>query len=82
MTPESRDSLLIETMAAILGIPAGSIDDDTSTDTVEGWDSITHLNLVIALEETFSVSFSPEESLGITSVRMMKLLLDEKMAGV
>lgn len=80
MTTVSRDTLLAETISAVLEIPPGDVDDETSSDTVESWDSVTHLNLVIAVEETFQVSFSPEESLEMTSVRLMKLLLDEKLA--
>lgn len=32
-----------------------------SSDDVENWDSLGHLNLVLALEQEFRVRFSPEQ---------------------
>ena len=34
---------------------------DSSPETVESWDSVHHLNLVLALEEEYGFEFSPEE---------------------
>ena len=31
------------------------IDDNTSTNTVERWDSLNHLNLILALEKEFDI---------------------------
>jgi acyl carrier protein len=77
MTP-SQIQTLHSTIAAVLGIAESAITDDTSPDTVKGWDSVKHLNLVMALEEAFNVSFSPEETMEMTSVKLMRLILEEK----
>lgn len=45
----------------IFGVPAERLTAASSPDTVENWDSVQHLNLVLALEERFSVQLSPEE---------------------
>lgn len=42
---------------------------DLDVNTVLGWDSMNHLNLIIALEESFSVSFTTEEVIQMTSVK-------------
>ena len=34
---------------------------ESSPETVESWDSVHHLNLVLALEEEYGFEFSPEE---------------------
>ena len=34
---------------------------DSSPETIENWDSVHHLNLVLALEEEYGFEFSPEE---------------------
>lgn len=34
---------------------------EVSPDTVVNWDSLNHLNLVLALEQEFGIQFSPEE---------------------
>jgi len=45
----------------ILGIPADKISAVSSPETIESWDSVQHLNLVLALEEKFGVQFEPED---------------------
>ena len=77
MTPEQHDKLR-QTLSAVLGIPADRINDDTSPDNVPAWDSVMHLNLVLALEEAFATSFTPEETLEMTSAKLIRLILEEK----
>lgn len=50
-----------ELMAVILNVDASKIDDGTSMDNTPGWDSANHINLVLALEEEFSISFEVSE---------------------
>ena len=45
-----------EILADILGIDALRINDATAFDRTPGWDSANHLNLVVALEEEFSIT--------------------------
>jgi len=68
-------------IATVLGIPADSISDDTSMDTVESWDSINHMNLVLAIEEEFAVSIPDEDAANITSYPLIRLVLDEQLKG-
>ena len=46
-------------------------------DTVSQWDSVKHLNLVLAIEDTFNVSLTEEQSLEILSFPLIKLVLAE-----
>ena len=48
-------------MAIVLNLDAARIDDGTSMDNTPGWDSANHINLVLALEEEFSISFEVSE---------------------
>jgi acyl carrier protein len=45
----------------IFGIPADGITAESSPETVENWDSMQHLNLVLAIEEKFGVQLDPED---------------------
>ncbi len=45
----------------IFGIPADKIMAESSPQTIEKWDSMQHLSLVLAVEEKFGVQFDPEE---------------------
>ncbi|HMB84295.1 MAG TPA: acyl carrier protein [Terriglobales bacterium] len=45
----------------IFGIPADKITAESSPETIDNWDSMQHLNLVLTIEEKFGVQFEPED---------------------
>jgi acyl carrier protein len=47
--------------ADVLEVSAAKISADSSPETNDTWDSVHHLNLVLALEQEFAVQFEPEE---------------------
>ena len=50
-----------EILADILGIDITQINDSTAFDRTPGWDSANHINLVVALEEEFSIALDVTE---------------------
>jgi acyl carrier protein len=40
-----------------------------SIENVEGWDSMAHVGLILALQREFGVSISPADALELTSVK-------------
>lgn len=55
-------------VATVLGVPATDIADDIGPATYAEWSSIKHLQLLIAVEENYSLSFSREEIRSVRSV--------------
>ena len=49
-------SALSEVVAQAFGVEPDGIDESSSPETVEGWDSMGHLNLIAALEKRFNIS--------------------------
>jgi acyl carrier protein len=47
--------------ADVLEVPAANISLQSSPESLDTWDSVHHLNLVLALEQEFNVQFEPEE---------------------
>jgi acyl carrier protein len=47
-------------MAQVFQIEAASIVADTSPESVERWDSLKHMQLVMALEDEFGIEFPDE----------------------
>ncbi|MCF3630721.1 MAG: acyl carrier protein [Rhodospirillales bacterium] len=64
-------------IADILKIDAAIIGEDTSVDTVEQWDSLRHLNLVLALEAEFDISFTEEQTVEILNYPLIRIVLEE-----
>lgn len=63
-----REEAIRQIMAEVLEIPADSIASDASMQTMGAWDSIHHLQLILALENGLDVSFTPDETVEITSL--------------
>lgn len=64
-------------------IKSEDFSQDLDVNTVLGWDSMNHLNLIIALEESFNVSFTTEEVILMTNVKAIIEILrgkDERRA--
>ena len=68
-------------MATILRVPASEISDSSSMDTIATWDSLAHMNLVLAIEEEFDVSIPDDEAANVTSFKLLVLVLDELTMG-
>lgn len=52
---------LKQIMAAIFNVDVASINDDSSSDSISSWDSLKHMNLILAIEEEFNLSLSDDE---------------------
>jgi acyl carrier protein len=72
--------LLRKTVSSVLQVSESDISDESSPETLPGWDSVMHLNLVMAVEEAFGVEFTPEEMLEMKSVGMIRAMVERKQA--
>ncbi len=48
--------------------PSLEISDSTTAKDVEEWDSLTHINLIVAAEKAFGVSFTTKEVKALANV--------------
>ena len=48
---------------------------------VEGWGSLTHITLIMAIEDEFDIKFSTREVMGFQNVGEMLACLQGKLAG-
>lgn len=73
-TTEER---LKNVMSAVFEVPAETINDESSADTIESWDSLRHLNLILALEEEFEVSIPDEEVGNLVNFKLINLVIND-----
>ena len=73
---EILDERIKDIMAGVFGIDAESINEDSSQSTIEQWDSIKTLDLVVSLEEEFDVSIPIEEVGNMTSFKKIISLIE------
>jgi acyl carrier protein len=72
------DDKLRKIISEILAVAEDLIDSTTSTETQPKWDSLRHMNLILAIEDEFSVRFSDEEIPLLTSVAAIEKALAKR----
>jgi acyl carrier protein len=72
------DRRLRTVLATMLHIPDTEITPALSSETLEQWDSIAHMNIMLALEDAFGVNFSDAEIMDHRSYRALSTLIAKK----
>ena len=53
--------------------------DDLTAEDVENWDSLTHINLIVAIEKEFRIRFTTAEVSGLKNVGELEVLVAAKV---
>ena len=72
---------LTKLISDILNIDADKIIDDLSIKEVPSWDSLKHIELIVAIEQDFNIQLSFDEIASMQSVRKIKEVIDKKIIG-
>lgn len=71
----------LRTLAAdILEVEPAELNEESSPETVESWDSVQHLNLILAIEEQYDIQLDPEEIGGISNLGGLAELVEKAKA--
>jgi acyl carrier protein len=65
-------------MAATFRVPASRVPDDASPQNVAGWDSLGHIELMLALEMEFKVPLPTEAIIELVSLEAIEGFLRER----
>lgn len=68
MEMESIRNQVQDIFRDILDLESLTLGDDTQASDVDGWDSLTHIQLIVAIEKEFKVKFSSKEILSWKNV--------------
>lgn len=84
MDTAALDARLLDdltTLAAdVLRVPRSQIDMESTPQRIENWDSIEHVNLLVAIEQQFGVEFDPDEMAQMDSIGKIGETLSRKLA--
>lgn len=67
---------LKEIVATVFEIDPDSVNENTSTETVEAWDSMNHMNLIIAVEEEFGIKIFDDDAVELLSFSELSSYLE------
>jgi acyl carrier protein len=57
-----------EIFALVMDLPEAEVDGKLTPETVANWDSLTHMTLINALEDSLAIRFSEDAIASMTSV--------------
>lgn len=69
---------LLEIFAEGLGLNPDALDEESSPDTVEEWDSLAAMNLVTLIEDTFEVSLGTRDIMKMRTIALARSVLKAK----
>lgn len=80
-SPSDLTSRVIAVAADVFGVPSESLSVSSTPETVEAWDSISHLNLMLSVEQTFDTAIQPERMPELTSIEKLIAEIQQLQGG-
>lgn len=82
MSLQQVPSSLRDIVADTLEISPEQVTPETSTDSVENWDSFRHLQIVLSVEGEYGVQLDPQQVPELTTVAKLQAALVQKGASL
>ena len=68
---------LYKILSQVLNVPIEQINNESSPDTITEWDSLKHMNLVLAIEQEFGIQFTEEQIIEMLNVALIEETLKD-----
>jgi acyl carrier protein len=70
---------ILRVMNEVFDTEDKEITEKSNQDNVGNWDSLKHLDLILALEEEFDITFPLEEIGNLVSFQLIKIVIEEQV---
>lgn len=77
---ENIEARIKEVMSSVFDVDIENINEESSQDDIEQWDSMKHLDLIVAIEEEFGITIPIEEVGNMINFKYIKLIVEEQLA--
>ena len=75
---EKQNVRILKILSHVFEVEISTLNEDSSIDNIENWDSIRHLNLILALEEEFNITIPDEEVGDLVNFKLIELIINEQ----
>jgi acyl carrier protein len=79
MSADNVEQRVREVIAEVFGLEPQEVGPKTSIETVEAWDSLQHLTVVLALEEEFDIQLDDEQTVAAVSFPVITEVVRERL---
>lgn len=66
-------------MSVVFQIDAGDIPSNAAPGNIKQWDSLKHMNLVLALEDEFGFRFADDELMDLLNLKLIVEIVSNKL---
>ncbi len=70
---------LTEVFRQVFADPEITLTPETTANDVDGWDSLSHVNLIMAVENRFNIRFNHKEVVGFRNVGDLANCVEKKL---
>lgn len=71
---------VIEIVATTCDVDKSEVNENSTVGDFPAWDSVGHLSILSSVEETFDISFDPEEMMELEDVKDIVEVVNAKLA--
>ncbi len=68
---------VIHIVAETLNVSSSTITKESTAENTNGWDSLAHVNLMIALEQTFDITLDVEDFAKLNSIQSITEFIEK-----
>ena len=77
MTSSDVRQKVFAIISQVMEIPIEEVNDKSSSDTIENWDSMTQMSLTLALQEAFKVKLPSVQATKLSNVTLILSTLED-----
>lgn len=81
MTQTATSDRLTDLIVEVLRIPREDVVDTLDMEETSTWDSLSHMQLIAAIEDEFGIELTADEIVAMRSVAQIKDVVHAKVAG-
>ena len=79
MSADNIEERVRGVIADVFGLDPDEVGPETSIETIEAWDSLQHLTVVLALEEEFDIQLDDEQTVAAVSFPVITEVVRERL---
>ncbi len=79
MTPKNEEKLT-QIFQVLFSLDELVLTNEMNAQSIQGWDSLNHIKLMLQIESAFNISFSNDDIAQNLNVGDLKVLIDKKLS--
>ena len=80
MMTNDVEKKVLKIFSIVMNVPIENLNKNSNPDTVENWDSLSHVKMIMEIESKFNIDLLPDEALEIFSLNDVIKIITSKIS--